>query len=212
MELHVYFDVRQLPNETVGTHVVSPHASLVLEYDPSCQFETESTWYTSRQRNAYTGARVPVLSTSAWGEEFHDMMTVEWLDIENIIQQVKISGSRAELPTRQRNVQRLHKYPTDISSDGDIAWRRSSRAFHSFWVSTDDDSQPWLRMVPLFPHKGDPPLGWDVSEPIHIFKLPLHWDAVARLLGFCDETTTLIIVTNASVSGCCPPALRFFQY
>lgn len=207
VEIHIYFNILACIDRPVETIQIPPDLSLRVEYEPGSVYQKHLAWRTFHQRNVYISTRIFAMSTSlSWGPESHAVF-VEDFDVEEIIRQV---NTKTRLAPRRRNVNKIVRHPVH-SSEGFMLWRFSSRAYHCLWIEQEEETMR-LRLVPFFRPGREPELGWDISNAMHELKLPVDLQKISGLLAFCDQSTTLSVITEPCAARCCPRAIRLFQY
>ena len=55
-------------------------------------------------------------------------------------------------------------------------------------------------------------MGWDVGDAEIELELPFNMRKVLQILEFQEDTATLVLLTEACDSGCCPKSVRFITY
>lgn len=210
------------PFDLSGSHVrseiVRPDVSLKVPYAAGSVYKN-SAWDTFHKRNPYSERTITIFAYSEWSppeaEETRRMLSIEDLDIEDLIRNIKADR---ELPLRHRNA--LKVKTTAVHSWDDQPLRVSgSQGFYTCWVEEEDnmddstESRWMLRFASLRDPNRNPEMGWEVSsESLGTLELPICMAFVSRVLAFCDEAATLYILTEGCSRGCCTRALRIFEY
>lgn len=214
IEIHAYFQALRLLDVSSPDPTVRPHASFKLEYAERSKHDGYEEWETFHPRGGYARRRTTAHSTSVLRDpDSNDLQchlsTVEWLEVDELLEQVRAHGPGANLPRQRRNLYKIHNLAESI--DGSLLWRTSTRGYHSCWV--EDDGDEWrVRFLPILCPDSGPDLERDVSEGSRSLKLPIDPMLVEKLLTFCDDTATLAVLTEDCDEGCCPRGMRMFRY
>lgn len=219
MEIYVYVDAPlrfQDATSRSNPILIPTDATLRLEYEPASQYPGATHWQTFHPRDSFNIERVPAISLSHYQtvdeDAPKDMMTSQWLDVEEIICKVKRFGSNARFNPLRRNMYKFLSH-TAISGDNRLLWRVSTRGYHAFWINdTIAEGEGKLNLVRLQCSEREPSLGWDVGDLATTLVIPLNVDWVTRVLAFCDQTATLALFTEECDSGCCQRTIHLFSF
>jgi len=198
------------------TATIRPDHSLTVEYDPGSVYTDNVRWSTYHKGNPYSRPLLGVFTTSRWSlpgsTQSSDMYSVEWLNLDGLVQDLQTTGSQTRLPPRRRNVQRLKTKPL-MSWDDEPLWRIGSLGIFACWLeeNADEAGYRW-QLLPLLDPALEPELGWDRSDCLHTLKVPIDMGSVLRLLAISEEAPTLFILTAPCTEGCCPRSIRMFEY
>lgn len=137
------------------------------------------------------------------------MQSVESLDLEGLVSDIR-AGKEFQL--LHRNGFRF-RCQSLVSWDDEPLETTGSQGFHCCWLEQGEGGVGYrLRLGSLRDGTREPNLGWDMSESLHTLNLPVRMDSLVRMLAFCDETATIFILTTSCSMGCCPRALRTFEF
>lgn len=213
MEFYIYLSPFDDHSELV---VRDPDVTFSAEYE-SGSIYTNSEWSTYHKGNAYNRGRLALLSNSDWQDPSVDrsswMTGVEWLELDEIVRAARALGVGSKLPLRRRNV--LKHSLILLSWDDQPLCGTGSGGYFLWWKERVDgsDTEYRIRLVPFFDPNLEPELGWDRTNcPSHTLRLPVNSSSILSIEGWCDEAATLFVLTESCQEGCCPRALRLFEY
>lgn len=169
--------------------ILSPNATLKIPYNEHSQVQDADEWRILCPRNITNSYQVPVITLSEI-EEGLDVMTFDWLDVEEIVQAVKSGAALSE--SRGRNIFNF-AYPIAGTSRTSKVWGIGSKGCHEVWIDhSDPDRSRVLNVVPL--HKE----GNNLWRPL---RLPINIDRITDILAFSDEAAVVAVLTEACETG-----------
>lgn len=213
--LYIYFDVSSLPQQHHPETPIArpPDSTICIPYHQDDVYAENKNWGTFHPRNAPNAARVSAVSLSRYQRygERCDMMTAQWLDVDDVIARIKAEGSGSRFDRLRRNMYRF-RHQTETAPDGSLLWRVSTRGYIACWVDKPAFTRRAFHLVRLQCPERSPPLGWKLDKSEATIALPFDLESVTRVLAFCDETSTLALLTEACQSGCCSRSVRFMSF
>lgn len=224
MELHVYLEFTShlqevsTPNirRETGDRPTPSDGTLSIPYNENSQYPHSDNWQTFHPRNCYISAQAPVISLSWYGDgdSRRQGLSAGWLDVEDVVGQVKRLGSKAEVTPLERGMHKLHGQVTisvdPETLDTETLWRVSTAGHYTCWVSQSEDLEPKEMIIaPLYAAGQE---NVDKKETESVLDLPVGLRRLSRLLAFDDETATLAIATIPCSAGCCPTTVHLLGY
>lgn len=211
--IEIFYDVGATfiaPEDNKPLQVVLPSdATIQIPYAEQSQVHFGYGWQTLCPRNVVDTRRVPLMTISRSDADF-DVMTSEWLDIEELARLAR-SGVTAAAP-RGRNIFRHTSRLASSSRTGQI-WGVGSKGCLEVWIDNQTpDATRRLNVVTLHSPSHDSAAGGDMSGFYKQLPISIAVDRIADILTFCDEAATLAVLADACDAGCCPPSVRFFEY
>lgn len=186
-----------------------PDVSLKIPYNEHSQVPDASGWQTFIPRDEPNTRKVPLITISHREEDL-DMMSAAWLNTEDLVRTIK-SGVKYISPIG-RNIFKQSRPLVETMRTARV-WRLGSKGFHEIWIEAQGQGLGWgMNIVPLLSVDYDPSVGHDMASQARPLNLPIDVTLISDILAFCDESTTLAVLTEECDAGCCKPSVRFFEY
>lgn len=215
LEVDIYFNIRAVlisSEDARPLRIVQPSdATIKIPYKKRCQMEHGRTWQTQSARDVVDTGQIPIITTSRTLTNL-DVMTSEWLDVEDLVRAAKSEHRVTQPLPRGRN---FFKHPSRVASSLQTShlWTIGSKGCHELFIDRPTPSTgPKLNLVTLQSLGYDSKVGHDMSKRSRYLLLPISVDRIAEILAFCDEDAVLAVLTDACRTGCCPPSVLFFTY
>lgn len=200
------------PEDSQGRHIILfPDATMKIPYKAHCQIPAADEWWNIGARNITNTRQIPLITRARTDENLY-LITSEWLDIEEIVQAVKLGNTAAINRPRGRN---FFQYlgPLALSEQTEQLWCIGSKGCYEVWVDhLGPDNTSRMNLVPMHAPDKDSSIGFDVSSLSRTLPVPLAMDSIVEIVAFSDEAAVIAVLTDTCESGCCGPSVRFFEY